>query len=93
MELGFLSQLLRVVSLPIGNNRTGYNYRFSIEPQANSTVSLQTPPDSDLSSSAYQIISYSFHADGLSIFSVEAQIRSTSSTAYLAEITIAQQSS
>ncbi len=93
LVLGFLILPLRIVSIPIGNNRTGYNYRFAIETQQNSTVLLQPPADNVLSSGAYQSISYSFRADGLSLFIVQAQIRSISSTAYLDEITISQESS
>jgi len=93
LVLGFLILPLRIVSIPIGNNRTGYNYRFAIEAQQNSTVLLQPPADNVLSSGAYQGISYSFRADGLSLFIVQAQIRSISSTAYLDEITISQESS
>ncbi len=92
IELGLETQPLKVVSTPIGNNATGYNFHFSIETEANSTVLLQPILENAPLSGVYQTLSYSFHADGLSIVKVDAQIGATNSSAYLDQVTITQDS-
>jgi len=78
-----------VLSAPIGDQRTGFNYKFSVTSALESVSSTMFNSTSDLSNS-YQEFTISFRADGLQSFSFSGHALTNLTGIYLDRILIEQ---